>query len=329
MVRSLEMDVPAEEGLCLVEIAGRRGLHPSCALAVADGLHVATETPAVVGARQNALRLLLARYRPGAGRPDNELLALADRHGVAPPPASDGPRWPVDESNPFIRVDREACIHCWRCVRACSHLNGVTAIGIFGRGQEAHIGFGADGRMQDSTCEFCGMCEAVCPTDALLARDAVPTPRAEDARIANTVCSYCGVGCRLDLTVAGGRIARTGPDWEAPAKHGLLCVKGRFGWPYVHHRDRLTRPRVRRALLGGDGQEWVDTDWETALDLVARRLTDLARRHGADALGFLASAKCTNEENYRVQKLARQAFSTNNVRSLCAAVPRAHRGGTD
>jgi predicted molibdopterin-dependent oxidoreductase YjgC len=86
---------------------------------------------------------------------------------------------------------------------------------------------------------------------------------------------------------------------------------------------------VRRALLGGDGQEWVDTDWETALDLVARHLTDLARRHGADALGFLASAKCTNEENYRVQKLARQAFSTNNVRSLCAAVPRAHRGGTD
>jgi predicted molibdopterin-dependent oxidoreductase YjgC len=167
--------------------------------------------------------------------------------------------------------------------------------------------------MQDSACEFCGMCEAVCPTDALLARDPVPTARATDARAANTLCGYCGVGCRLDLVVVGTRIVGAAPDWSAAANHGLLCVKGRFGWPYVHHRDRLTRPRVRRALLDGRGREWVDTDWETALDLVARTLVGVARRHGPAALGFLASAKCTNEENYLIQKLARQAFGTNNV----------------
>ncbi len=299
--------------VCLVEIAGRPGLHPSCTLPATPGLRVATRTPAVTRARRNALGLLLARYRPGAGRPGNELLALADRWGVVAPAAGAAPGSPVDESNPFIRVDRDACIHCWRCVRACASLNGVAAIGVFGRGQQAHIGFGADGRMQDSTCEFCGMCEAVCPTDALLARAAPPAAALDEARIGNTVCGYCGVGCRVDLLIAGERIVGTRPDWEAAANHGLLCVKGRFGWSYVHHRDRLTRPRVRRALLDGQGSEWVDTDWETALDLVARRLGEIARRHGPDALGFLASAKCTNEENYLVQKLARQAFGTNNV----------------
>ncbi len=298
--------------LCLVEIVGRRGLHASCALPAGDGLRVVTETPAVVEARRTTLRLLLARYRAGAGRPGNELLALAERYGVAPPPPGDTLGSPADESNPFIRVDRDACIRCWRCVRACADLNGVVAIGVFGRGQQAHMGFGADGRMQDSTCEFCGMCEAVCPTDALLARAPLPSVAAS-TRIANTVCGYCGVGCRLDLVVAGDRIVAAAPDWAAAANHGLLCVKGRFGWPYVHHRERLTRPRIRRALLGGRGQDWVDTDWETALDLVARALTGIAGRHGPDALGFLASAKCTNEENYLVQKLARQAFGTNNV----------------
>jgi formate dehydrogenase alpha subunit len=299
--------------LCLVEVEGHRGLQASCAVPVGDGLRVATETVAVVEARRHALHLLLGRYRPGAGRPGNELLVLAARYGVAHAPLAGEPRWPVDESNPFIRVDREACIRCWRCVRACADLNGVAAIGVYGRGEEVHIGFGADSRMQDSTCEFCGMCEAVCPTDALLARDPMSATRAAEARTASTVCGYCGVGCRLDLVVAGNRIVGTAPDWHAAANHGLLCVKGRFGWPYVHHRDRLTRPRVRRALLEGHGREWVETDWATALDLVARGLTDIARRHGPDALGFLASAKCTNEENYLVQKLARQAFGTNNV----------------
>ena len=296
--------------LCLVEVEGRAGLHASCAIPVSPGRRVITETPAVVAARRHVLGLLMARYRPGAGRPRNELLALADQHGVSPPPAAAAPRSPVDDSNPFIRIDREACIHCWRCVRACSVLNGVTAIGVFGRGQDAHIGFGADRPMQDSPCEFCGMCEAVCPTDALLVRE--PSPTRGGAQVANTVCGYCGVGCRLDLLVEDGRVAGTACDWDAAANHGLLCVKGRFGWRYVHHRDRLTRPRVRRALLGG-GEGWVDTDWDTALDVVARKLADVTRRHGPEAVGLLASAKCTNEENYLVQKLARQVLGTNNV----------------
>jgi formate dehydrogenase alpha subunit len=299
--------------MCLVEIDGRDGLHPACTFPAADGMVVRTESEATRSARENTLRLLFRDYRPGAGKPGNELLEMSARHGVSTPAQTGPPPWPVDDSNPFIRVDRNACIRCWRCVRACDLLNGVTAIGVFGRDGSTHIGFGLDGAMQDSACEFCGMCEAVCPTDALTIKPFVGgrTPRAD--RGASTVCGYCGVGCHLHLHLADGHIVGTSPDWRAPASHGLLCVKGRFGWDYVHHAERLTRPLVRRRLLEGRGEDLVETDWDTALDLVARILVETKARHGADALGFLASAKCSNEENYLFQKLARQLISTNNV----------------
>jgi formate dehydrogenase alpha subunit len=324
--------------LCLVELEGRPGLHPACLTPAAPAMAVRTETPELHALRRGLLGLTLARYRPGVGRADDELRALAARYDVAwpaaapsdappgvaeraMPPAPPHPGAPapragaVDEANPFIRVDHDACIRCWRCVQACDRLNGVSAIGVFGRGAEARIGFGLDGPMHESVCEFCGMCEAVCPTDALTPRHPPGSPGVPEApaRAVSTLCSYCGVGCRLMLHLRGDRIVAAGPDWDAPANHGLLCVKGRFGWPYVQHRDRLTRPLVRRALLGGSGSELVETDWETALDLVARRFREIQAGSGGDALGFLASAKCSNEENYLVQKLARQVFGTNNV----------------
>jgi formate dehydrogenase major subunit/formate dehydrogenase alpha subunit len=296
--------------LCLVEIDGRPGLRPACVEPAADGLRVETDTPATRAARRHALALLLHRYRPRPGTRDNELLALARAHGVSADGAAPTPRTGVDESDPFLRFDPAACIHCWRCVRACDGLNGVAAIGVFGRGVEARIGFGLDQPMVASTCESCGMCEAVCPTDALTVKNGAPSAT---ARAATTVCSYCGVGCRLTVRVDDGRVVGTEPAWSAPANHGLLCVKGRFGWSYLHHRDRLTRPRVRRSLLGGDGDTLTETDWDTALDLVARRLAATMERNGPDSVGFLASAKCSNEENYLFQKLARQLVGTDNV----------------
>ncbi|HEX6210181.1 MAG TPA: formate dehydrogenase subunit alpha [Methylomirabilota bacterium] len=296
--------------MCLVEIDRRPGLHPACVLPAGDDLVVHTETAPVQAARRQLLQLLLGGYRPGSGKAHNELLALAARYGVTSPLGPPGPAAAVDESNPFIRVDHGACIRCWRCVRACDRLNGVTAIAVFGRGADARIGFGADGAMQDSTCEFCGMCEAVCPTDALTRQ---PSPADAPPRAVSTLCSYCGVGCRLHVEVAGGRIVGTSPDWNGPANHGLLCVKGRFGWPYIHDPGRLTRPLARRGLLGGEGSDLVEVDWDTALDLVARSLVAVRERHGADAVGLLGSAKCSNEENYLLQKLARQLLGTNNV----------------
>ncbi len=299
--------------MCLVEVDGRSGLHPACVLPSTDDLVVRTDTDDIQAERRWLLRLLLGKYRPGISRADNELLALADRYGVDPFNEKSGPVVAIDESNPFIRVDRNACIHCWRCVRACDRLNGVSAIGVFGRSEAVHIGFGADGPMQDSTCEFCGMCEAVCPTDALTLQGLTPSAAADAVDSVSALCSYCGVGCRLNHHTAGGRIVFTSPDWAAPANHGLLCVKGRFGWTYVHHQERLTRPLVRRSLLGGRGDDLVETDWERALELIAERLVRIRAERGPDALAFLASAKCSNEENYLFQKLARQIFVTNNV----------------
>jgi formate dehydrogenase alpha subunit len=300
--------------MCLVQVAGRPEFHPACLLPATDGLEVQTDTAALQAARREGLRLLLDRYRPGTGRAENELLALAARYDLMLPSERRPPQFPVDESNPFIRVARDACIRCWRCVRACDLLNGVTAIGVFGRGEDTHIGFGVGGPMQESACEFCGMCEAVCPTDALTLRTTLPgyEPGAE-SRAISTLCGYCGVGCRLTLQITGDRIVSTSPDWDGPANHGLLCVKGRFGWTYLHHPERLTRPLVRGALLGGSGSDFVETDWNTALDLVAATLVRIWEESGGGALGFLASAKCSNEENYLFQKLARQAFGTNNV----------------
>ena len=182
--------------LCLVAVDGRHGLHAACVLPATNGLVVNTETQEIQAERRNVLRLLLGRYRPGKGGGDNELLMLAARYGIPIParPWADAPD--VDTSNPFIVVDRGACIHCWRCVRACDLLNGVAAIGVFGRGVDAQIGFGLGGPMQASTCEFCGMCEAVCPTDALTVAGAPPLDPATST--VSTVCSYCGVGCRLE-----------------------------------------------------------------------------------------------------------------------------------
>jgi formate dehydrogenase major subunit/formate dehydrogenase alpha subunit len=308
--------------LCVVEIEGRPGLRPACVEPAVNGLVVRTDTPATREARRDALALLLRRYKPRHGTLDNELLTLVRAHGLSPDGAGYKVDRAVDESDPFLHFDPAACIHCWRCVRACERLNGVAAIGVFGRGEQAHIGFGLDQPMVASTCESCGMCEAVCPTDALTVKGAAPPADAHDAA---TICSYCGVGCRVSLRVADGRVVGTEPSWNAPANHGLLCVKGRFGWSYLHHPDRLTRPHVRRSLLAGDVQPedrvaavrrdgpLVETDWDTALDLVARRLHETIERWGPDSVGFLASAKCSNEENYLVQKLARQLAGTNNV----------------
>ena len=300
--------------MCLVEIDGRHGLHPACTMPAGDALDVRTDTEATRSARQNTLRLLLDSYRPGAGRSGNELLDLAARYGVASR-ATDLPSpTAVDDSNPFIRVDR---MHASGAGVACAPAicsTGSTAIGVFGRDEAAHIGFGADGPMQDSACEFCGMCEAVCPTDALIVKLVHRRLMPEPERAASTVCGYCGVGCRLGLQLADGRIVGTSPDWRAVANHGLLCVKGRFGWAYVHAPGAThapARPTVApgwpRRRAGRDGLG------HGARSRRATRCGAIRERHGGDAVGFLASAKCSNEENYLFQKLARQVFATNNV----------------
>jgi len=320
--------------ICLVEIEKQRALQPACTFPVTEGLVIHTHSPKVVEARKFVLEMLLSDHPFDCMTCDatgNCLLQdLAYEYGLKencyPGLRHD---YPMDDPNPFIQVDRNKCILCRRCVRACNYVNGVEAIGVFYRGFNAHIGFGANSTMQDSPCEFCGSCVAVCPTGALWPKMSIGLGRPWQVKKVQTVCSYCGVGCQLVLNVRDNQIIGVDSAWDGPANHGFTCVKGRFGYDYVHHPDRLTKPRVRKYLLEGgqgdnpqdgssretrrQGDTWVEVDWDTALDIVAKKLRETRDTHGSDSIGVLTSAKCTNEENYLMNKLARQVIGTNNI----------------
>ena len=300
--------------MCLVEIEGQKTLQPACTFPVEDaaGKQIRTSSPKVVEARRFVLDLLLSDHPldcltcevAGAC----ELQALAYELGVKEtrfPGVKHS--YPLDGSNPFFERDYNKCILCRRCVRACDEINGVEAIGVIGRGFDSKIGAAFDVPLQESVCEFCGMCVEVCPTGALVPKLRLHQGRSWELTRVATTCSYCGVGCQFYLNVKDGRIVQVTSKWDAPANHGWTCVKGRFGWEYVHHPDRLTQPLIRR------GGEFVPASWDEALDLVASKLLEVKARHGPDALAFLTSAKCTNEENFVMQKFARAVVGTNNV----------------
>jgi len=298
--------------MCLVEIADQRLLQPACTYPIKEGMVVQTESPRVVASRRFVLDLLLSDHpldcltceRSGAC----ELQDLAYAYGVKES-SYQGERhhYPVDDPNPFIQRDYDKCILCRRCVRACAEINGVEAIGLLWRGFRTKIGTPMDGNLEDSPCEFCGMCVATCPTGALVPKASLGKGRAWQRKAVTTTCSYCGVGCRFDLQVVDGRIVEVTSNWDAPANRGATCVKGRFGYDYVHHPDRLKTPLIRR------GDKLEPATWDEALDRVASRLRAVRDEHGGDAIATLASAKCTNEENYILQKFTRAVLGTHNV----------------
>jgi predicted molibdopterin-dependent oxidoreductase YjgC len=319
--------------ICLVEIEGQRALHPACTYPVSDGMVVDSDSERVRAARKFNLELLISDHPldcmtcEATGECLLQDLAYEyevteDRyHGIHH-------RFSVNDPNPFIQVDRNKCILCRRCVRACREINGVEAISVFYRGFSAYIGFGADSSMDDSPCEFCGSCVAVCPTAALWPKISLGTGRPWQVDRVQTTCPYCGVGCQLILEVRDNRIVKVDSAWDGPSNHGWTCVKGRFGYDFVDHPDRLKKPRVRRYLLDGKKKpapskrdpeksgnpwEWVEVEWEKALDITAEKMVEARDGSGPDSLGFLTSAKCLNEENYLMNKLARQAIGTNSI----------------
>jgi formate dehydrogenase major subunit/formate dehydrogenase alpha subunit len=250
-----------------------------------------------------------------------ELQDLAYDYQVEVPKwGSKGTRYLVDsDPNPFVRVDFNKCILCRRCVLACTEVQGRFVWGVAFRGFEEKIVAGADTTMLEARCESCGQCSAYCPTGALSDKLSYGLGRAHQISKVTTTCSYCGVGCQFDLNIKNGRVIRVTSNPNAPVNGMALCVKGRYGFDYIHHPDRLLKPRVRKYLLEGSKREngkrgdWVEVDWETALTITVDKLRETRDYHGSDSVGVLTSAKCTNEENYLMNKFARQVIGTNNI----------------
>ncbi len=378
--------------ICVVSVEGQAKLLPACATKIADDMRITTESDAAVAARRGVLQLLLERYPAdhlldgGRARPRNEFEEYVVRYGVKPTLMAQrllglrqGDERPGD---PMISHDMSRCILCTRCVRACEDIQVVGVLDVGYRGEHAQIIVGADGDPDKAACTWCGECVRVCPTAAIfevLPQQRFGTARVEPDRVVRSVCPYCGVGCQVDLHVRDNQIARvTSPNIELNTPNqGSTCVKGRFGYDFVQHKDRLTAPLIRKgwakragrwawegpAGAGRRGGPWStiadeglaekpaappratgkrlrdlpllervtqdvrdraatpadwyqpfrEATWDEALDLVADQLKRIHAAHGSNAIAVFQSAKCTNEENYLLQRLFRGAFGTNNV----------------
>jgi formate dehydrogenase major subunit len=312
---------------CMVEIEGERVLAASCIRKPAEGMKVVTGSERARSARRMVMELLMADQpsRDDAHDPSSRLLDWAARMEV------EASRFPVratpepDRSHPAMAVHLDACIHCNLCVRACREIQVNDVIGMAFRNHDAKIVFDMDDPMGVSTCVACGECVQACPTGALMPSSIVDEagrghPKVD--REVRSVCPYCGVGCQITYKIKDDRVAWV-EGAPGPANENRLCVKGRFGFDYVSHPERLTVPLIRKdgvAKVVGErvdpAHPWThfrEASWDEALDRAAAGIVRIRERDGSGALAGFGSAKGSNEEAYLVQKLIRTGFGTNNV----------------
>jgi len=310
--------------MCLVEVEGARLMQPACATKVGPGMVIRTETAKVDRNRKFILSLHLAdTIHDRETMEDNnpsKVHALADQYGTAGEWSSvdkvrEG-RSP-DDDNAFISFRPDRCIACSLCTRYCDEVEAVSAITLAFRGAQTTIATADARALNDTTCELCGGCVDVCPTGAMTERSALDYGKPErELEKVRTTCNFCGVGCQLDLNIdrEANRVVKvTSPPPGSTLNDGNLCVKGRFANDFIHHEERLDTPLIRDE----DGQ-LVPASWDEALDRVVSGLQKVSDEHGADSLAFISSSRCTGEENYLFQKMARAAFRTHNVHQ-CAA----------
>ncbi len=303
---------------CLVQIDGIRGFPASCSTPAGDGMAIRTDTADAKRIRTGVIQLTLGMVGNADGaeesiEPYGLLSSAAELHAIS------GKRWDsrdrpaTDESNPVFNLAMDACILCARCVNACqSGHQFIGAIDVLGAGASARIATAGDRPLAESICTTCGQCLSVCPTGAISVK--APPDTLAPTHEVKTTCPYCGVGCGIKLEVSGamegpeaGHIVASHDDPENLSSVGMLCVKGRFGYTFVQHGDRIRTPLIREGeRFTGDFRE---ATWDEALDLVAARLSD----YRGDSFGTLCSAKATNEDGYVQQKFARLVMGSNNI----------------
>jgi formate dehydrogenase major subunit len=307
--------------LCLVEIDGRKGMPASCTTPCEPGMNVRTQSSGLQQVRRGVMELYISDHPLDcltcAANGDCELQDMAGavglrdvRYGYSGENHLDAKK---DLSNPYFEYDPAKCIVCNRCVRACEETQGTFALTISGRGFESRVSAGMDEPFMQSECVSCGACVQACPTATLTEKSVValgmPTKRV------TTTCAYCGVGCGFQAEVRGEEVIRMTPWKDGKANEGHSCVKGRFAWGYATHKDRVTKPMIRKSI----DDAWQEVSWDEAVDYAASEFRRIQAAYGTDTIGGITSSRCTNEETYLVQKLVRAAFGNNNV-DTCARV---------
>jgi formate dehydrogenase alpha subunit len=292
--------------MCMVEISGRPGQIIACKTPVEEGMIVKTESDEITVIRQTALELIHVNHQQDCTtcKQNNNcgLQKVTSFVGVNEKRLSrmrrTRPYFEVDDSNPFFNLDHNKCILCGICVRTCDEVQGVNALNYGYRGYHTVISTFGNKVIKESTCESCGECVVRCPVGALYVKNAQIA-----SREVKTVCTYCGVGCNIFLEVRANKIIGVRGDRSSIVNKGRLCVKGRFGFEFINHPDRLTTPLIKK------NGAFVEASWDVALDLVAEKF----KKYKKDQFAALSSARVTNEENYVFQKFTRAVMGTNNI----------------
>lgn len=308
--------------MCTVEVAlqvnGNTKTVASCHTPVIEGSYIYTHTDKVNRLRKNIIELVLTDHPLDCltceVNNNCELQTVAAKVGIRDIRYPDGKNHfdrQKDHSHPFMTSELSKCINCFRCIRACDEVQGEMVLNMAGRGFDSHIIKSDNKNFFDSDCVSCGACAQACPTSAI--SDIFESKSVVFDKKVRTVCTYCGVGCNLDVAVSNGKVKSIQAPYDAEVNNGHTCIKGRYAFSFYNHPERLKTPLIRK------NGELIPSTWEEAYDYIVSKINEIKSKHGADYIAGISSARCTNEENYLMQKLMRAAIGTNNIDS-CARV---------
>ncbi len=308
--------------VCSVEVAANehsdRRVVASCHTPVSEGMHIFPDSPSIIKLRKNIVELVLTDHPLDCltceVNNNCELQTVAAELGMSEvryPEGANHLDQIKDDSHPYMRSDFSKCINCYRCVRACDEVQGQFVLSMAGRGFNSHIIKGDDQSFFDSDCVSCGACAQACPTSAI--SDVFQSKSVQSHQKTRTICTYCGVGCNLEVATRGDEILSIQAASEAAVNQGHTCLKGRYAFKFYNHPDRLRSPLIKRE------EGFVEVSWDEAYQFIVDRLNGLKDSHGPTSIAGISSARCTNEENYLMQKFIRTVIGTNNI-DCCARV---------
>ncbi len=308
--------------VCTVEVAleenGKTKMMASCHTPLVEGMYVYTSSDNVLKLRKNIVELVLTDHPLDCltceVNGNCELQDVAAQVGIRDVRYPDGKnhgQLPKDKSHAYMTSDLSKCINCYRCVRACDEVQGQFVLSVFGRGFDSRIIMGADTTFQESDCVSCGACAQACPTSAI--SDIFESKSIGAEKVTRTICTYCGVGCNLEVSSVNGKIKSIQAPFDAEVNGGHTCLKGRYAFSFYDHPDRLTDPMIKK------NGKLEKVSWEEVYDFLNEKLSSYKEEFGADSIAAISSSRCTNEENYLMQKFLRAVIGTNNIDG-CARV---------